>query len=75
LSLQLEETEEREADLRKMYDKLFQALEAGGIDQHSCTNTPKQKHRRDHQTLLQSNNKDLNSTSGSLFGAQAIESL
>ena len=56
-----------------MYDKLFSALDENSISSES--QTPKAGLRRDGATLQHSSSKDLGSTSGSLFGAQAIDSM
>ena len=59
-----------------MYDKLFFALEENGIGKDRADLlTPTAQMRRDGTSLHHSSSKDLGSTSGSLFGAQAVESM
>ena len=72
LEMQLQETEEREANQRQMYDKLFEALDEGS---KSGLETPTQSMRRDSTSLHHSSSKELGSTTGSLFGAKAVENM
>ena len=60
-----------------MYDKLFCALEENDLrsgDQYQ-QQTPKGLSRVDSHSLHHSSSKELGSTSGSLFGAQAVDTM
>ena len=66
MTMQMQEMEEREANQKQMYDKLFTALDEKGT-------RPNGLHAASSKELLP--HDGLNSTSGSWFGKNAVEDM
>ena len=67
--------EEREGDQKRMYDRLFQALDEQQANGGSQNGTPHLLRRAGPGNIGGISSGELNSTSGSWFGANAVEDM